>query len=120
MWLRITPHYKGKFPVQVNGENFGGFGPRFVDDKTGEATAKMNFPYCVPCDKDGKYLVEVPPVKVVVVANDPIPTVSLQTESAGDTAGDDLSEEDEVQPTIEAVNDFVEGASHPSRKKGKK
>lgn len=66
-WLRVTPHYKGHFPLDGGGVQFGGYGPKEVTPDTfAAACAGQNFPYIVPCTREGKYLVDVPAIEVKV------------------------------------------------------
>jgi hypothetical protein len=67
MFVCMTKHFKGSFPCDVGGLMLGGYGPKQVTEALGKHIVKFGFPFVVECDKSGKYLVDVPPVKVVEI-----------------------------------------------------
>ena len=110
MFLRLTDHFRGKLPVDAGGLVFGGRMPKEVDDAFGERIAAMNFPYVAKCDRDGNFLVDVPPVKVAVFVDAAVkeePKVSLHAAAARTASTDDgaVQSEELVQPVIEAVDE---------------
>lgn len=105
MYLTVTEHYKGSFPVDIGGLQLAARGPRKVEpDEYAEKLLRMNFPYVVQCDENGKYLVEVPPLPEppVLVLAPPTEPVS-KSETPAEDAGGQVSPEVADQPVIEPV-----------------
>lgn len=112
MFIKMTEHFKGSFPVDIGGVVFGGRAHKQVGDAFGALLVKQNFPRVARCDADGRYLDPVPPVPTPVVPKPVEPVepeqVSLPAASGADApdAGDgEVEGSDEVQPTIEPVDD---------------
>ena len=113
MYICTTPHYKGRFPLDAGGVVLLGPTPKFVHDDFGKLLLPGNFPKVVECDETGTYLVEIPPVPVIVyedttVAEVPVslPAATVETD---DGTGDPGSED---QPLVEA-QELVEEAEEP-------
>lgn len=112
MFIRATEHFRGTFPVDVGGITLAGFGQKPVDEKLGAYICKVNFPFVVECDKDGKYLVAVPEVKVLTFT-DPsflepvVPKVSLPPSTTGTSTADAVNAgvqgEEARQPDIQSL-----------------
>lgn len=105
-WLRVTPHYKGRFPLDGGGATFGGYGQKEVTpDSVADYIANSNFPFIVKCDRDGKYLVDVPPVDVPVVPQVPVAPAEapVPKSEAPAEAGSLAQDENPVPPVIEVV-----------------
>lgn len=109
MYITLTQHFKGKTPIDIGGFVISSRGPVLVSDDLGKRILPKNFPFVVPCDKDGKYLVSVPAMKVAPPPPEKViePIASL----LGDEPEEKNIEEDE-QPVIETVDS--------GKKKGKK
>jgi hypothetical protein len=106
-WLRPTPHYKGHFPLDAGGVIFGGYGQKEVTPDTFAAqVAGQNFPYVVPCDRSGKYLVDVPAVEIKTEVLVPA-TVAKVAGVTNEVAEEKVAE---AQPVVEVET---------SKKKGK-
>jgi len=103
MFLKMTEHYKGRFPVDVGGLVFGGFGQKEVEDSLGKMIADANFPLCAPCDREGNYTVAVPPVKVLVFVDEPPAPKVEDVPAVEDT--DEASVLTDEQPQVEAVTE---------------
>lgn len=115
-YLRVTPHYKGHFPLDGGGVTFGGYGQREVTpDEFADRIVKMNFPYIVHCSRDGQYLDDVPAVEVVKEVL--VPAVKAEASApkseAPAEAGSLAQDENPVPPVIEVVE------SKKASKKGK-
>jgi hypothetical protein len=103
MWLRMTPHFKDKFPIDVGGLVFAGYNPKQTNDEFGQRLAAQNFPWCVPCTPEGEYLVDVPPVKTLqLVAEAVVPPVSLPKKEEAEAVADTAAPEED-QPVVEEV-----------------
>ena len=110
MYLILTPHFRGNIPIDIGGFVMSSRGPVQVPDALGQRLVGKNFPYCVPCDKDGKYLGAVPPVKV---APKPPEKVIVPVEALLPEVPPDLSVETDEQPVMEPI------ASGKGKGKGK-
>lgn len=108
MLLKLTEHYKGRLPVDMGGVTFAGYGFKDVQpDAFAEILVKANFPRLAPCDRDGKYLVDVPPVPVekkpevkAEVKVEPSKSVApLETEDVALPAADQVPKADKVVVT---------------------
>lgn len=101
MYLILTPHFRGNIPIDIGGFVMSSRGPVQVPDALGQRLVGKNFPYCVPCDKDGKYLGAVPPVKVAPKPPEKVivPVEALQVETEEKSVAED------EQPVIEEVVD---------------
>ena len=101
MYLILTPHFRGNIPIDIGGFVMSSRGPVQVPDALGQRLVGKNFPYCVPCDKDGKYLGAVPPVKVAPKPPEKVivPVEALQVETEEKSVAED------EQPVIEEVAD---------------
>lgn len=105
-YLRVTPHYKGHFPLEGGGATFGGYGQKEVTpDSVADYIANSNFPFIVKCDRDGKYLVDVPPVEEAAVPQVPSapPEAPAPKSPAPAEAGPLAEDENPVPPVIEVV-----------------
>lgn len=103
MYLIVTKHFKGRFPVDMGGVTFAGYGQKEVENDFGARCAAQNFPMLVPCTITGKYLVDVPAVQETVVVL--VPQVKAEpapkSEEFIETEVDTHSQQDEVHPSIE-------------------
>lgn len=101
MYLILTPHFRGNIPIDIGGFVMSSRGPVQVPYALGQRLVGKNFPYCVPCDKDGKYLGAVPPVKVAPKLPEKVivPVEALQVETEEKSVAED------EQPVIEEVVD---------------
>ncbi len=119
MYIKLTEHYRGRFPADAGGVVFGGFGRKEVPENVGKRIVKLTFPMVAECREDGSYVGEVPPVKVIEFPDTtPEPQVSLpepepSTQSAVD-AGVQTADED--QPTIEEVTETPKPKTRSKRK----
>jgi hypothetical protein len=102
MYLILTPHFRGNIPIDIGGFVVSSRGPVQVPDALGQRLVGKNFPYCVPCDGDGKYLGAVPPVKV---APKPPEKVIVSVEALKADAPEEKSVAEDEQPVIEEVTD---------------
>lgn len=105
MYLKLTKHYKGSFPVDAGGVTFAGFGQKEVSDAFGKLCVDANFPYVVPCTNEGVPLVDVPPVKeeVAPVAEAASEIATAKVEEV--QVSEDGQTVDIQQPAIEVVDD---------------
>lgn len=83
MFIKITEHYKGRYPLDIGGLVFSGPNPREVEDKFGELLAKSNYPVAVPCTKDGTLLMKIPPLPGTVK---PVPEKEPEQPKSQDVA----------------------------------
>jgi hypothetical protein len=100
MYITLTGHFKGKTPIDIGGFVISSRGPVLVSDDLGKRILPKNFPFVVPCDKDGKYLVSVPAMKVAPPPPEKViePIADLQADSV-----EEVSDEEEKQPVFEPV-----------------
>lgn len=100
MFIKMTEHYRGRFPVDIGGLVFSSHNPREVEDKFGDLLVRSNYPNAAPCTKDGRLLMKVPPLSEA-----PKPVVPEVPKPA--------PEKEPEQPKSEAVAPEVvpEGAS---------
>jgi hypothetical protein len=114
-YLRATPHYKGAFPLDIGGVTLGGYGQKEITpDSFADMVAAANFPFVVKCDRNGKYLVDVPPVEPVQKAPEVLPEPKTEVEPSKSE-----TEAGEVAPDSDALSASIEIEKPARSKKGK-
>ena len=108
MYLMLTEHFTGRYPIDIGGLTFNaGPGlPKEVDDKLGNLLAKANFPFAVPCTREGEPLVAVPAVKKIEVVIAPAKQAESKSEAdptAATEADGEVPGTPEGQPVVEEV-----------------